>query len=197
VKAPSEGEAQAAYMAKKGDCYACVSQDFDSLLHGAPYLVRNLSIIGRKKTTNKLAYEVVKPTMLNLAENLNHLGIDQDQLIVLALLVGTDYNVGGVRGLGPKKALSLVKKFGSNFDGLFKQVDWHFKFEWTEAFYIVKKMPVVDKYDLNMGEIDNKKVINLLVDKHDFSMERVKSTLSKLSSGMEIRKQKGLSDFIK
>ena len=32
VQAPSEGEAQAAHMCNKGDVYACVSQDYDSLL---------------------------------------------------------------------------------------------------------------------------------------------------------------------
>ena len=44
VQAPSDGEAQAAYMCGKGDVYAAASQDFDSILFGAPLLVRNLSI---------------------------------------------------------------------------------------------------------------------------------------------------------
>ena len=44
-----------------------------------------------------------------MAENLNTLGIDQDQLIALAMLVGTDYNKGGIKGIGPKNALKLVK----------------------------------------------------------------------------------------
>ena len=47
VQAPGEGEAQTAYMASKGDVYAAASQDFDSLLYGAPRHVRNLSITGR------------------------------------------------------------------------------------------------------------------------------------------------------
>jgi flap endonuclease-1 len=47
VQAPGEGEAQTAYMASKGDVYAAASQDFDSLLYGAPKHVRNLSITGR------------------------------------------------------------------------------------------------------------------------------------------------------
>jgi flap endonuclease-1 len=36
VQAASEGEAQAAYIAKQKDAYACVSQDFDSLLYATP-----------------------------------------------------------------------------------------------------------------------------------------------------------------
>ena len=49
VQAPSEGEAQAAYMVKKGDGFAVGSQDFDSLLHGATKVTRNLSITGKRK----------------------------------------------------------------------------------------------------------------------------------------------------
>ena len=44
VQAPSDGEAQAAYMCSKGSVYAAASQDFDSILFGAPILVRNLFI---------------------------------------------------------------------------------------------------------------------------------------------------------
>jgi 5'-3' exonuclease len=36
IEAPSEGEAQAAHMTKKGDADYCASQDYDSLLFGAP-----------------------------------------------------------------------------------------------------------------------------------------------------------------
>ena len=49
VQAPEEGEAQAAYMASTGQVWAASSQDFDSLLFGAPRLVRNLNITGRRK----------------------------------------------------------------------------------------------------------------------------------------------------
>lgn len=49
VEAPSDGEAQAAYMCKKGSVYAAASQDFDSLLFGTPTLVRNMTITGRRK----------------------------------------------------------------------------------------------------------------------------------------------------
>ena len=48
-----------------------------------------------------------------MSETLNKLGIDQEQLIVLGVLVGTDYNIGGVPGIGPKKAGRLLDRFGS------------------------------------------------------------------------------------
>jgi len=197
VQAPSEGEAQAAHMAKNGAAYAIVSQDFDSLIHGAQRLVRNLSIAGKRKMANKLSYANVEPEMIVLTDMLNHLGIDQEQLIVLALLVGTDYNSGGVKGIGPKKALGLIKKHNKNFDALFKEVDWdnHFEFPWTDVYYLIKKMPVTDDYELKWGEVSREKIIKLLVDNHDFSEERVSRTLDKLDEEKESKKQKGLSDF--
>ncbi|MEX2750246.1 MAG: FEN1 family endonuclease, partial [Candidatus Freyarchaeota archaeon] len=47
VQAPSEGEAQASYMARRGDAWGVASQDYDSLLYDSPRLVRNLTISGR------------------------------------------------------------------------------------------------------------------------------------------------------
>jgi len=197
VQAPCEGEAQAAFIVKKGDAYAIVSQDFDSLLHGAPLLVRNLSIAGKRKMVNKLSYETIKPELINLADSLNELGIDQEQLIALALLVGTDYNIGGIKGIGPKKALELVKKYKKDFDSLFKEVKWEdfFKFPWTEVYYLIKKMPVDEKYKLKWEDIDKEKLVKLLVDKHDFSEERVNNSIKKLMEEKEAKKQKGLQDF--
>jgi len=197
VQAPSEGEAQAAKIVEMGDAYAIVSQDFDSLIHGATKLVRNLSIAGKRKKTNKLSYETIKPEIINLSDNLNNLGIDQNQLIVLSMLVGTDYNIGGVKGLGPKKSLDLVKKHKNNFDDLFEEAKWgdHFDFPWTEVYYLIKKMPVSEKYSLEWNDVDQEKLIKLLVDKHDFSEERVNNTLKKLMEEKESKKQKGLGDF--
>jgi flap endonuclease-1 len=119
VIAPSEGEAQAAHIVKNGDAYAVMSQDADSLLTGSPRTIRNLSITGRRKMPGSHAYKNVLPELIDLNDNLKELEMTQDQLIVLAILVGTDYNYGGVKGIGPKKALILMKKHGSDFDSLF------------------------------------------------------------------------------
>lgn len=109
VQAPAEGEAQAAYMARKGDAWATGSQDYDSLLFGSPRLVRNLAITGRRKLPGKDQYIEIKPEIIELEVLLRKLGITREQLIVLGVLLGTDYNPGGVRGYGPKTALRLVK----------------------------------------------------------------------------------------
>ncbi|MBU1204347.1 MAG: flap endonuclease-1 [Nanoarchaeota archaeon] len=196
IQAPSEGEAQAAYLVKKKGADYCVSQDFDSLLFGSPMLVRNLSLIGKRKKSG-LSYTTVNPEMIDLSENLNNLGIDQNQLIALAMLVGTDYNIGGIKGIGPKNALKLVKKHGSDFDNLFKDVKWNefFDYPWKEAYNLFKNMPVTNNYSIEWKEPDRDKIINLLVDEHDFAMERIKTVLDRLLKHKENKQQKGLGEF--
>jgi len=197
VQAPSEGEAQAAYMVKEGNGFAVGSQDFDSLIHGATRLVRNLSISGRRKKIKTAAYETVHPELIDLSANLNNLGIDGNQLIALAMIIGTDYNPGGIKGIGPKNALKMVKRHKSDFDSLFKEVKWgdFFDFGWTEVYYLIKKIPTTDDYELGWKNADNDAIFRMLVDEHDFSAERVKSTLEKLKRESGEKQQKSLGDF--
>ena len=106
IQAPEEGEAQAAYLAKK-DCFAVASQDYDSLLFGAPNVIQNLTLAKKRKVASG-AYIPVEPELIELEKVLNSLQIDHEQLICLGILSGTDFNPGGVKGIGPKKALTLV-----------------------------------------------------------------------------------------
>ena len=197
VQAPSEGEAQAAYMVKQNKGFAVGSQDFDSLIHGATKLVRNLSISGKRKRGGTATYDTIKPEIIDLAENLNNLGIDQNQLITLAMIIGTDYNPGGIKGIGPKNALKLVKQHKSDFDSLFKEIKWkdYFDFKWTKVYYLIKKMPTTDKYGLKWENINYEKINNFLVDEHDFSEQHVKNTLEKLKKESTQKQQKSLGDF--
>ncbi len=197
IQAPSEGEAQAAYIAKKGDAFTTVSQDFDTLLYGAPKLVRNLSIAGKRKKANSPIYETINPEMIDLTETLNNLGIDNNQLIALAMLIGTDYNCQGIKGIGPKNALKLVKKHGSDFDALFNETKWKdfYEFPWTEVYYLFKNMPVTDDYMLEWKDPDWEAINKILVDEHEFSQSRVDSAKEKLTKNRSAKQQKGLGDF--
>jgi flap endonuclease-1 len=198
VQAPSEGDAQIACLVKNKDAYAAVSQDFDSLLHGTPRLLRNISIVGRRKKAGTLSYETIEPEIIILKENLKRLGITHQQLIAVALLIGTDYNPGGIKGTGPKNALKLVKKFKSDFNALFKEVNWDgfFDFSWREAFDLIKNLPVTDKYELKWAALDKEKIIKLLCEKHNFSEERVTKIVSALTKIRTQKEQKGLGEFV-
>jgi len=50
---------------------------------------------------------------------------------------------------------------------------------------------------LGNKEINNEEVLKILVDRHDFSEERVNNTMNKLMETKEKKEQKGLSDFLR
>ena len=195
VQAPSEAEAQASFLVKSKDAYAVASQDTDCLLYGSPRLVRNLSATGRRKRPGMLASNFVEPEMLDLSETLNTLGIDHDQLIALGMLVGTDFNVGGIKGLGPKTGLKLVKQFGKDFDRLFKHVKWNEFFDaaWEEVFHLILHMPVTKEYSLTWNTPQLSKLQHSLIHTYEFSEDRVLNSLAGLEHE---QKQKGLGGFL-
>ncbi len=177
VQAPSEAEAQCAYMAKKKVVWGSVSQDYDSLLFGAPKLVLNLTLSQKRKITGG-RHVIIAPYLIELKDVLEKLQLTQDQLIVLGILIGTDYNPGGIHGIGPKKALKLLhqeKDFGKVFASL--ETD----FDWQEIFETFKQIPVEDVV-LHAQKMDVEKIKEILVDRHDFTEERVDQTLDKIKT---------------
>jgi flap endonuclease-1 len=112
VQAPSEAEAQAAHMAAAGGVWAAASKDYDSLLFGAPRVVRFLTISGREFLPSRGISRPITPELIDLAAMLAELRITREQLIDLSILVGTDFNTG-IKGIGPKRALKLVQEHGS------------------------------------------------------------------------------------
>src|SRR5215472_13789499 len=112
VQALSEGEAQASHMASKAHAWAAASKDYDCLLFGAPRLLRFLTISGKEFLPSKAAFRAITPELIDAAVLLEHYKITREQLIDLAILVGTDFNEG-IKGIGPKKALKLVTDCGS------------------------------------------------------------------------------------
>ena len=193
IQAPSEGEAQASYMVKNGDAFAVGSQDFDCLLIGSPVLIRNLTLSGRRKLPGKEAYAKVYPKQIRLKPNLKSLGIKHKQLVDMAILIGTDFN-DGIKGIGPKKSLNLIKKNGNveNVLAIIGAKD-------TPTFDIIKEIrkiflePNVTKdYSLEWPGSDNEKVIKILCDKHQFKRELVEPVLEKFSHVEQMMKQKTL-----
>ncbi len=189
VQAPSEGEAQAAYMASKGDAFASASQDFDSLLFGAPRLVRNMAITGRRKLPRKRVYVEVKPELILLEENLRNLGVTREQLVDIGILVGTDYNPG-VKGIGPKTALKLIQKYGT-LEKVIEEKGITIE-NYQEIRQIFLNPPVTDDYNLNWKEANEEKLLEFLCEEHDFSRDRVMSAVEKIRSFRKYREQKSL-----
>lgn len=195
VQAPGEGEAQAAYLAMKGDANGVSSQDFDSLLFGAPVLIRNLAITGRRKLPGKDAYIEITPEIIKLEEVLQTLGISREQLIDIGILIGTDYNEG-VKGIGPKKALELVKKEGSLEEILKTEIGKRFEVDPLEVKELFQNPVVTTDYKIEWKEPDEEEIKRFLCDEHDFSEERVMAGIEKLTKGKERRQQLSLERWL-
>lgn len=194
VQAPGEGEAQAAYLVQRGDAWAAASQDFDSLLFGAPILVRNLAITGRRKLPGKDVFIEVTPEVIELQRSLDELQITREQLVAIGILIGTDYNAG-IKGIGPKKALELVKKYGSIESIMRTELGEKFEVDPLEVHGIFLKPNVSSKYRVRWHEPDPEKIKEFLCEKHDFSESRVQTGIDKLLKGLGERKQVKLEQW--
>ena len=196
IQAPSEGEAQASYMVKKGDAYAVGSQDFDCLLFGSPILIRNLTSSGRRKLPNKKAYVKVTPELIRLKPSLKSLNILQKQLVDMAILIGTDYNEG-IKGYGSTKSLKIIKKTG-NVENALATIggsDSPTLQEIKEIREIFLRPTIIVDYSLSWSKPDDEAVLKILCDMHQFSRDRVEPVLEKFSAIEDIIKQKNLFDF--
>ncbi len=192
VEAPQDGEAQASHMALKGSVWAAGSQDYDSLLYGAPRVVKNLAISGRRKLPRRMEYVVVNIELIDLEENLVEMGVTREQLVDVAILMGTDFNEG-VRGIGPKKALELVKKHG-DLPSVLAEVGHHVE-NFDEIRQIFLKPEVTEDYVLEWREPDEEGILAFLCDEFDFSRDRVKSAVQKIREGLSAREQSSLDKW--
>lgn len=194
IQAPSEGEAQAAWMARKGEIWGVASQDYDSLLFGAPVLLRNIGITGKRKLPNKEKYVEVKPEIIKLSELLDEMGISREQLIITAILVGTDLNPGGVEGIGPKTGLDLVKKH-KELGEVIQHVEWEFEADPEKIYEFFLNPPVSENYSLVWKNPDPDKLRTFLCDEHDFSEKRINSALERLEKSIDKGTQTRLDVF--
>ena len=199
IQAPSEGEAQAAYMSRTNTkVYASVSQDYDSLLFGASRLIRNLTVSRKRKTYS--GYVEIKPEIIELEKVFNFLEINLEQLICLGILVGTDYNPKGIPGIGQKKALDIVKKYKVPYE-IFKSVEEQIlslpedeRFNWQDIFALFYK-PDVTNQDFEFKPFDEDKIKDILVRRHDFSEERVQKQVDRLKEIKLKSQQKSLGKW--
>ena len=168
IQALSEGEAQASYMVHKGDAYIVASQDYDCLLFGATRMLKNVAISGPRSRLE----------IIYLNEVLEENGLTRDQLIDVAILVGTDFNVG-IKGIGAKKGRNLIKKHGNIFDVL-KHLKIEMDIDPQEVRNIFLEHDFIEDYTIKWNKPDKEGVIKFLCDEHDFSVDRVISALDKL-----------------
>ena len=188
INAPSEGEAQAAHLTKKGEADYCASQDYDSLLFGAPRMLRNITISGRRKRGN--AYIEVVPEVMELSKTLSGTGLTYEQLIDVGILIGTDFNPDGIKGLGPKTALKLIKQHGSLENALPYIKNASFPVEPNCIRQVFLHPEVTDNYKLKWCEPNVEGVVDLMVRQKEFSEDRIRKSLDKMLAGSKKQKSK-------
>ena len=184
VQAPSEGEAQAAYMTNRGDVWGAVSQDYDSLLFGADKLVRNLAITGKRKLPMREAYVQVDPELVRLQETLSNLQLNREQLVDLGILIGTDFNPDGFKGIGPKTALKLIRENGTIEQIAGKNPDFKTPSNLYRIREIFLKPNVTSHYTLRWKEPQVEGLVQFLCGDRDFNEERVRTAVDRMKDGM-------------
>ncbi len=192
IEAPSEGEAQAAQMARDGIVWASASQDFDNLLFGAPVLVRNLTVSGRRKLPRQNRYVNVSPEIITLSETLEAIGITREQLVDLAILVGTDFN-DGVKGVGPKTALKLVKEFGT-LEAIIEEKEYEIE-NMNEIRTLFLKPDVITDVSVEWGPIDDEGLKALLCGEFGFAQNRVDTAVETFKEFRRKASQRSLDSF--
>ena len=108
---------------------------------------------------------------------LDALDITRPQLIDLGLLVGTDFHAG-VKGIGPKKALALVRR-DCAIEQMPAEVRDVFGSDLHRLRQIYLEPTVRDDYELATGRCDADGVVRFLCDEHAFNRDRVMAALDR------------------
>lgn len=190
VQAPGEGEAQAAYMVQRGDAWATASRDFDTLLFGTPRLLRYLTLTGRKRLPSKGTSVPLEPELIDLHRVLADNGITREQLVDMALLIGTDFNPG-VPQIGPKTALKLIKE-NNSIDNLPSKILEQLPPSFHKIRRIFLDHPITDEYDISPGLVDKEGLIQFLCHERGFSETRVTNVAERLMKAKESQRQQSL-----
>jgi len=195
IQAESEAEAQAAFMTSRGDADLVGSQDYDAFLFGAKDVVRNLGSTGKRKVPGKEAYVQKHPEHISLADSLEHLKITHEQLIDVAICIGTDFNEG-IHRVGPKTALELIHRH-SNINTLLreekKKIDPCVSVEEIRDFFM--NPPVTTDYILRWKKPRSKGLFEFLVEERGFSEKQVVKNTVILDNKARGESQSRLGDW--
>jgi len=190
-EAPCEAEATCAALCKADLVYAAASEDMDTLCFSCPKLARNLMSPASQG----------KPILeFDFNKCLSELELTWDQFIDVCILCGCDY-CDSIKGIGPVKALQLIKKHGS-IEEMLKELDterypvpenWPF----VEARDLFKNPDVVDTtgLELKWTAPDEDGIVAFLVGEKQFSEDRVRNALKKLKASKSKSSQNRLESF--
>lgn len=190
IVAPSEAEAYCALLVKKKLADAVATEDMDALAFGAPVLLRNVTASKSKKLPVR---------EYNLAYVLEDLGLTQNEFIDLCILLGCDF-CEGIRGVGPKTALALVKEFRS-IDAIIehkKNLSVPDNWNYEKARLIFQNLANDETTSIDGIRWDSvcpAAIKSFLVDEHGFSEDRVEKGLERFFASRKRGTQRTLDSF--
>jgi len=191
IEAPCEAEAQCAALNKAGKAFAAGSEDMDTLTCGAKVLLRKLTYSEARK----------EPIMeIHLDKVLKGLDLTMDQFIDLCILLGCDY-ADKIKGVGPKRALEFIKKYGSiekiisSLDKDKFQIPENFPYEEIRAYFKNPEVQPPEECNLTFSDPDEEGLIQFLCKEKGFSEERVKSGIEKIKKSKSKAVQARITSF--
>jgi len=158
--------------------------------------LRYLTISGREFLPSKGISRPLKPELIELDKFLFDCGITRQQLIDLAILLGTDFNEG-IKGIGPKTALNLIKNYGriEDLPSEFKSTLETQNLQEVRRFFLEPK--VTTDYALSYGDVQEDELYRFLCDQRDFSRERVETVIQRMKAFYASRNQTELKSWFK
>jgi flap endonuclease-1 len=179
IQASGEGEAQAAYLVQNDDAWGVVSEDYDTLLFGGTRLLYNFSITKNTKNDTEIEY-------ISLPKMLIDLKLRREQLVDMAILIGTDYNQG-IKWVGQHTALKLIKKHGTlekviNAGEEVRGKEIYVNTEIIKGIRDIYLNPSLktDYGPLEWNKIRFEKLKERMINKHDFSQKRIGNGIKRL-----------------
>merc|ERR1712060_708583 len=184
IEAPCEAEATCAALCAAKKCYSVASEDMDTLTFASPMLTRNMM------TTDKPLLE------FNHEKAIAALDVTHAQFIDICILCGCDY-CDSIRGIGPKTAVTLIKKHGS-IEEVLKYVDkdkYHIPADWpfAQARRLFLAPEVIDVSNIGTFKWeapDETALVDFLVTEKTFNEDRVRKGIEKLNKA-RVKKQQG------
>jgi flap endonuclease-1 len=188
LDAAAEGEGQAAVMARRGEIDIVATQDWDAILYGSPVLIRNLISAGSKRRGH-----IIKAEKIILSELLEKHGISRQQLVDLAIMIGTDFHPG-IKGIGPKTGLKLIIEHG-DVESVCAAKGKTVPERLDEIRQLFHHHPVNEVGDLSQGTVDEKELRRFLIDGFEFGEKRLERNLKRLDGRIRKSGQASLFEF--
>jgi flap endonuclease-1 len=193
VEAPCEAEAQCCALVKTGKVYAVGTEDMDALTFGGDVLVRHLTFSEAKKMPIK---------EFTLRKVLEGLEMSHEQFIDLCILLGCDY-CDTIKGIGPKRAVDLVKEYKS-IDVILEKIDkekykvpenWLYKE--ARQLFIKPEITDPDTIDLKWTDPDEEGIVQYMCNEKGFNEERMRNGVKKILKARNTGTQVRLDSFFK